>query len=104
MEIAKRCQQVLRSVDLFGRYGGEEFSFILPETNAASALVVADRLRNVISNTPFLAQNEAFKVTVSIGVTGFKSSIPSARALLDKADQALYRAKQSGRNQVAKLG
>ena len=104
LEITKRCQQKLRSNDLIGRYGGEEFSFILPETDANSAMVVADRLRKAISDTPFFAQSEAFKVTVSIGVAGFKSSTPSARALLDQADQALYRAKQSGRNRVAKLG
>lgn len=104
VEIARRCQHELRSVDLIGRYGGEEFSFVLPETDGNSALVVADRLQKVISSTPFSAYTEAFKITVSIGVTGFNPSIPSARALLDQADQALYRAKQSGRNKVAKLG
>ncbi len=104
VEIVHRCQQELRSNDLFGRYGGEEFSFILPETNSASALIVADRLRKLIANKPFYAHNEAFKVTVSIGVTDFKASVPSARALLDQADQALYFSKQSGRNKVAKLG
>ena len=103
-EIAQRCRQQLRSVDLFGRYGGEEFSFLLPETDSSSAMIVADRLQKVISKTPFTARNEAFKVTVSIGVTGFKPNIPSARALLDQADQALYRAKQSGRNKIARLG
>ena len=104
VEIVRRCQQELRSIDLFGRYGGEEFSFILPETSPESGLIVADRLRKLIANKPFIAHNEAFKVTVSIGVTGFKPSIPSARALLDQADQALYISKQSGRNNVAKLG
>ncbi len=104
VEIAHRCKKELRSMDLLGRYGGEEFSIILPETNAESALIVADRLRKMIANKPFFAHNEAFKVTVSIGVTGFESKIPSARALLDQADQALYLAKQSGRNRVAKSG
>ncbi len=104
VEIVQRCKQELRSNDLFGRYGGEEFSFILPEASSDAALVVADRLRKLIANKPFYVHNEAFKVTVSIGVTGFKASIPSARALLDLADQALYMSKQSGRNKVAKLG
>ncbi len=104
VEIVQRCKQELRSNDLFGRYGGEEFSFILPETSSDAALMVADRLRKLIANKPFYVHNEAFKVTVSIGVTGFKASIPSARALLDVADQALYKSKQAGRNKVAKLG
>lgn len=104
VEIAHRCKKELRSMDLLGRYGGEEFSIILPETNADSAMIVADRLRKTVANKPFYAHSEAFKVTVSIGVTGFEPKIPSARALLDLADQALYLAKQSGRNRVVKSG
>jgi diguanylate cyclase (GGDEF)-like protein len=102
-EVVRRCVEVKRSQDLIGRYGGEEFAFILPETGLDSAMVVANRFRQVISRKPFTVGSEAVKVTVSIGVTGFKPEIPSARALLDQADQAMSIAKHSGRNQVTKL-
>jgi diguanylate cyclase (GGDEF)-like protein/PAS domain S-box-containing protein len=102
-EVVQRCVAIKRGQDLMGRYGGEEFAFILPETGLDAAVVMGNRLRQIIARAPFEVGSEAVKVTVSIGAACFKSDIPSARALLDRADQALYIAKHSGRNQVAKL-
>ncbi len=103
-EVALRCQEGLRANDLMGRYGGEEFAFVLPETDLDAGVKVADRLRKLISAKPFNTRAGEIRVTVSIGVTTFQRDIPSARALLDQADQALFMAKQSGRNRVAKAG
>jgi diguanylate cyclase (GGDEF)-like protein len=101
--VTKRCMESMRDNDLMGRYGGEEFAFILPETDLNAAVKVADRLRKIIASQPFQFQGISLKVTVSIGVSQFRIDIPSARALLDHADLAMYSAKQSGRNRVTKV-
>lgn len=104
----RRIGAVLRSVcmrasDLAARYGGEEFAVILPETSAAEAGVLAERIRLAIAALhithpdPLVAQH----VTASIGVaTAFVASLDSAVALVTLADEQLYRAKAAGRNQV----
>jgi diguanylate cyclase (GGDEF)-like protein/PAS domain S-box-containing protein len=102
-EVSRRCQETLRANDLMGRYGGEEFAFVLPETDLDAGVKVADRLRKLIASKPFVTRVGEIKVTVSIGIAGFKRDIPSARALLDQADQALFMAKQTGRNRVSKF-
>lgn len=101
--VARRCQQMMRKNDLLGRYGGEEFSILLPETKLPEGAIMAERLRQVISQQPFETQHGPLLITVSIGVAQFLPGIPSARALLDLADKALYQAKQTGRNRVVTL-
>lgn len=90
----------LRKVDIFGRFGGEEFVVFLPETKADEALVVAERIREAIATTPIYVDDQTIHITVSIGVTTYNSSEISLDGLLMQADQALYEAKKQGRNQV----
>jgi diguanylate cyclase len=95
--IAKR----LREVDFFCRFGGEEFVALMPETSAEQALPVLDKIRDAIANAAFNYKEQPLNITLSIGLTDFqqKDSLESA---FERADQALYQAKQSGRNQVKK--
>nr|WP_317265668.1 diguanylate cyclase [Arthrospira sp. SH-MAG29] len=90
----------LRKVDIFGRFGGEEFVVFLPETKADEALVVAERIREAIATTPIYVDDQTIHITVSIGVTIYNSSEISLDGLLMEADKALYDAKKQGRNQV----
>ena len=92
-----------RASDFAGRYGGEEFIILLPETSMESALVVAERIRSKIAklNIPHVLSSIAPYLTVSIGVAATKDySEPDPKELIKRADQNMYRAKQSGRNQV----
>lgn len=103
-EIACACQENLRSHDIFGRYGGDEFIAILPETGFETALGVAERLRKRIEALPVLECSEPRRITISLGVAAPDSSHPSSLdGLLEQADRALYHAKESGRNRVASL-
>ncbi|XDE61958.1 diguanylate cyclase [Arthrospira platensis BEA 1257B] len=90
----------LRKVDIFGRFGGEEFVVFLPETQADEALLVAERIRKAIAQTPIYVEGQTINITVSIGVTIYESSEISLDGLLMEADKALYDAKKQGRNQV----
>jgi diguanylate cyclase (GGDEF)-like protein len=101
-KLADVCKNELREIDIIGRIGGEEFAFVLPETTASLALEVAERIRQILMNTSMQLdqQNRQFNFTVSIGaatMTNFESTVDD---LLQKADAALYQAKNSGRNKV----
>jgi diguanylate cyclase (GGDEF)-like protein len=86
-------------VDLPGRYGGDELVLMLPETDAAGARIVAERIRGTVANTPVpLPGGGSLNVTVSIGVAPFPEAGDSASQLFARGDQALYMAKQAGRN------
>ncbi|GEO83048.1 diguanylate cyclase [Pararhodospirillum oryzae] len=89
-----------RESDVLGRLGGEEFGLLLPETNAQAARMVAEKIRAQVAATLVQAPGASFAMTVSIGVTTLAVSDDSLAAALDRADRALYRAKESGRNQV----
>lgn len=91
--IAKR----LREVDFFCRYGGEEFVAFMPETDADSALVVLEKLREAIARAAFNYKNQPMSISISIGLTEFKAGDDLASAF-ERADKALYRAKANGRN------
>jgi diguanylate cyclase (GGDEF)-like protein/PAS domain S-box-containing protein len=92
---------VLRRTDLIGRLGGEEFAALLPDTNLDGAFHLAERLRWALSSLPAPGGEEReVRLTVSIGVTPFLSMDSDVNVILIRADQALYRAKQSGRNRV----
>jgi diguanylate cyclase (GGDEF)-like protein len=91
----------VRSVDIAFRYGGEEFAVILPETDTQAAQVVAERIRQRIEEHEFSLNVEGkVKVTISIGLSACPKDANNIRDLVDYADQALYRAKETGRNKV----
>jgi diguanylate cyclase (GGDEF)-like protein len=96
--IALVCRQVMRSTDLIARFGGEEFCFLFPETTAENALLLAERLRLAISAVIFEADAQSFNVTVSIGISGCIGTGDSLENLLARSDEALYKAKNTGRN------
>lgn len=91
----KRCQ---RATDVAGRYGGEEFAVILPDTDLNSAMVVAERLRRQISEMPIEWEDQLLYVTASLGVCEFSDLFQSHQNWLDHCDAALYQAKREGRN------
>jgi diguanylate cyclase (GGDEF)-like protein/PAS domain S-box-containing protein len=97
--LAERCRAGSRAVDLIGRYGGEEFVVLLPETNLESARLVAERLRLSIMEHPFATDTDTFNITISIGVAEANKH-DSLKTLIERADVALYKAKRTGRNRV----
>ena len=90
----------MRDIDILGRYGGEEFAILLPETDVPEGFLVAERLRREIGNNPILTDRQALNLTISLGVAKALSKTPNLANLLDRADTAMYLAKQAGRNQV----
>lgn len=97
---ARMLQEQTRRQDIVGRLGGEEFAILVPETSRAAAVELADRIRAYLSSMPVMTNGEALTVTASLGVAEAISSDQSARSVLHRADQALYRAKHQGRNRV----
>jgi diguanylate cyclase (GGDEF)-like protein/PAS domain S-box-containing protein len=98
--MAAAIRRRLREVDLFGRYGGEEFVVLLPQTEHDPALEVAERLRGLVAGLNFDTDQGLLSVTISLGVVMMSPDIPSLATLIDRADQAMYAAKQAGRNRV----
>ncbi len=101
-QIANILGQGVREVDLIGRYGGEEFCIMLPETDKDRGYEVAERIRLLVGNSGFKAYDEETSVTISVGVSCFPVDADTGQELVDKADAALLRAKDSGRNRVCK--
>ncbi len=99
-EVVGAIKENLRHIDLVGRYGGEEFLILLPETSKDNGLIAAERIRRKIEANSVIAYDEKIKVTVSIGVSSFPEDAEDQRELIDKADWALYRCKNTGRNRV----
>jgi diguanylate cyclase (GGDEF)-like protein len=100
-EFAKRCLHSVREVDLVGRYGGEEFIVLMPETARDMAVQVAERLRSTVTEKPFKTVDGEINLTISIGVASKDENTPHLETLVARADQALYIAKHKGRNRVA---
>lgn len=98
--VAQCVQGVCRKADIVARYGGEEISVILPDASLDAATVVAERIRDSIEDTTVLYGSNILKVTASIGVSTLKEGIFDKEALIKVADDALYEAKNSGRNRV----
>ena len=93
-------QETLREADLPARFGGEEFAILLPETSVKNGLAVAERLREKISHIELIVPNGVHRFTVSIGVSKYSSTTSTINDFLVKADEALYKAKELGRNQI----
>ncbi len=101
-EAARIFKDQLRKIDLPARYGGEEFAVILPETNLKQAGAVAQRLRQAIEHHAFSGQDKPLHVTMSLGVAEYDVNRDvDSKSLIDRADRAMYRAKDMGRNRVA---
>jgi len=96
-ELAARCHSALRKVDILGRYGGDEFVILLPETASAGARVVAERIRQAVSQ-PLQIADRTLTVTISIGIAELDLKDGDLETLLQHADRALYAAKNAGRN------
>lgn len=92
-----------RTTDYVCRYGGEEMSIILPQTSKTEALINAQRICDAVANTPLkISNNKEVNITISLGVSTFPENGESPQKLIEYADQALYNAKENGRNQVGK--
>jgi diguanylate cyclase (GGDEF)-like protein len=98
--VAGVLRKGLRDFDVLGRYGGEEFIVFLPETDPSAAQKVGNRLRESVAKLRIPSNKGAAMVTVSIGVAGYEQDVPDLEALVNRADEALYAAKRSGRNRV----
>ncbi|HEX8172726.1 MAG TPA: GGDEF domain-containing protein [Thermoanaerobaculia bacterium] len=102
--IGKLLRDSCRVYDVPGRYGGEEFCIVLPETRLGNTTVVAERIRQRLASTEVTCGDAAITVTASIGIAGMDTvesvEVLSPAALLDRADRALYSAKTRGRNRV----
>jgi two-component system, cell cycle response regulator len=103
--IAERAVRQVRSVDLVGRLGGEEFIVVMPETSLVAAIAVAERLRAAVADEPFALQGKSdhLPVTVSVGIAMTGEGGDTLESLLQRADDALYAAKNAGRNRVITL-
>ncbi|MDX1648046.1 MAG: GGDEF domain-containing protein [Longimicrobiales bacterium] len=99
-EVGKIIGEVLRSVDVSARYGGEEFVSYLAETDPDGARVVADRIRRAVEARPFVLDDRRAEVTISIGISTAPKHGETVKELVAHADEALYRAKDEGRNRV----
>lgn len=93
-------QSGLRSIDTLGRLGGEEFAILLPETPTEAASALAERLRQRIEQAPVTVGTQTIHVTVSLGVAPLHAQVADFNEAIKRADGAMYRAKESGRNQV----
>ncbi|NOZ87575.1 MAG: diguanylate cyclase [Deltaproteobacteria bacterium] len=101
--IARVFMESIRKIDLAARFGGEEFVFILPETDEDEAILVSERIRASVEASPVVFEGRTILATVSIGIVTFPHhDIENEDQLIDCADKALYRAKNSGRNRVEK--
>jgi diguanylate cyclase (GGDEF)-like protein len=100
VETVRRLKAIIRREDYLGRMGGEEFIILLPDTNAAQAMVTAERIQQVFSTEPMLLRNQKRIVTLSGGVTLLSSHDQLFDDVLRRADQAMYLAKMMGRNRM----
>lgn len=102
--VAENISESIREIDIVGRYGGEEFCVILPETDREGAYYVAERIRSSMEKIPIKAYETTVRTTVSIGIVTFPEDAQKISGLIDKADWALYRAKKMGRNTSCAFG
>jgi diguanylate cyclase (GGDEF)-like protein/PAS domain S-box-containing protein len=98
--LARRCRRRIRQLDIFGRYGGDEFIFIFPETDLDAAYLVGERLRRAIVDTAIETDAGPVKISVSLGVSAINGRCLDLEGLIDLADKALFQAKDAGRNCV----
>ncbi|MFG1499848.1 GGDEF domain-containing protein [Halobacteriovorax sp. XZX-3] len=103
--VLKELAEVIRSngireTDIFARYGGEEFVVLLPKTNIKQSYEIAERLRKAVETHDFIYDDNKLPVTASIGVSDYRQGVSSGTDLFKRADSAVYKSKEGGRNQV----
>ncbi len=98
--VASVCRKNLRLMDSFGRLGGDEFAALLPETSMDSGLSIAERLRSSVEQIDFQIATATLRITISLGVSTLQPQDQQIETVLKRADAALYKAKQSGRNRL----
>ena len=105
IQTAQVVASQLRTTDIFGRIGGDEFLVILPETDAGQAYQMAERIRAKVAGQSVETPSQPVTVTISIGIAGMSedSHPDEVEALIHRADQALYAAKHAGRNRIVTL-
>ncbi len=99
-KLAESCQSNLREYDSVARIGGEEFCVLLPNTEVQTAIIIAEKLRDIISKLLFKVNDANISITASIGASEIEDSDDNADDILKRADVKLYKAKESGRNKV----
>ena len=100
-EASRRLRANVRPYDSVGRFGGEEFMVILPETEVSGATYLAEEIRLAVASSPFMYQEQSYELTVSVGVSSLKPIHGEEfQRLVSEADRALYRSKKQGRNCV----
>lgn len=98
--LAGIIKKATRETDVAGRYGGEEFAIMLPDTPVANVEFVSERIRRLVEKCTVVYDEIDISFTISIGIAGFKQTHKDSTQWLDSADKALYQAKESGRNRV----
>jgi diguanylate cyclase (GGDEF)-like protein/PAS domain S-box-containing protein len=101
--LSRAAENVLRDIDILGRWGGEEFVILMPETPLAGAAILAERLREVLARLTVDTTAETVRFTISAGVAARSESDAGLTGILQRADSALYAAKQHGRNRIQVL-
>lgn len=101
--ISRTLRKNLRDIDFIARFGGEEFVILMPETQASDACSAAEKLRTSIEQSPFNFRKERVPVTMSFGISEFKA-LESPDVVFERADKALYQAKDGGRNRCQLAG
>ncbi|MBP1624305.1 MAG: response receiver-modulated diguanylate cyclase [Acidobacteria bacterium] len=99
-EMGQVFKRIVRETDVVGRYGGDEFVIVLPETPLNGALAIAERIRKKVEECEFVAQNLSIRLTVSLGVANCPKHTLTAEGLIKKADAAMYRAKELSKNSI----
>ncbi len=99
-QVAQLCRGMIREYDLVARYGGEEFVVVLPDTEQGDAMNIAEKLRTAIEETPFTIDGRTLSLTMSFGISTFDPKGMKKCELIERADKALYCAKNKGRNRV----
>lgn len=99
-QVSSMLTDVIRTTDVAGRYGGEEFGVILSNTDAKGALVLAERLREKVAESPVTYENDVINYTISLGIAEFDESLEGHADWLERSDKALYMSKEKGRNQT----
>jgi diguanylate cyclase (GGDEF)-like protein len=99
-DVTRIIKENIRQIDFMGRYGGEELSVALVETDKEPAFIAAERIRQAVASAKIRVYDEELRITISIGLSTFPQDCDDSKGLIEKADAGLYKAKQSGRNKT----